>query len=87
MHRDATGGIGMPILRTSQVTALTGLSRTTLWRLEKADAFPARVQLGANSVGWRSEEVQAWIENRPRGMTNAVVYRSYNQPSAEAQNE
>jgi prophage regulatory protein len=61
----------MSILRTSQVTALTGLSRTTLWRLERAGAFPTRVQLGANSVGWRAEEVKAWIEGRPRAVTQA----------------
>jgi len=50
---------------------LTGLSRTTLWRLERAGAFPTRVQLGANSVGWRAEEVKAWIEGRPRAVTQA----------------
>ena len=66
----------MSILRTSQVTALTGLSRTTLWRLEKAGAFPARVQLGANSIGWRADEVKAWIEARPRGVSQKPLSSS-----------
>ncbi len=56
------------ILRTSDVSRLTGLSRTTLWRMERAGTFPARVRLGENSVGWIEEEVRAWIEARPRGM-------------------
>jgi predicted DNA-binding transcriptional regulator AlpA len=61
----------MHILRTSDVTRLTGLSRTTLWRLERQGKFPTRVRLGLNSVGWRNEEVQHWVESRPRGMTQS----------------
>ena len=30
------------ILRQSEVLAITGLGRTTLWRLEKRGEFPAR---------------------------------------------
>lgn len=58
----------MGILRTLDVARLTGLSRTTLWRLERTGAFPTRLRLGANSVGWIEEDVRAWIEGRPRGM-------------------
>jgi predicted DNA-binding transcriptional regulator AlpA len=59
----------MHILRTSDVTRLTGLSRTTLWRLERQGKFPTRIRLGLNSVGWRDDEVRRWVETRPRGMT------------------
>jgi len=59
----------MTILRTEDVTRLTGLSRTTLWRLERSGNFPPRVRLGANSVGWVEDEVHEWIASRPRGMT------------------
>jgi predicted DNA-binding transcriptional regulator AlpA len=52
----------MHILTTSDVTRLTGLSRTTLWRLERQGKFPTRIRLGLNSVGWRDEEVQHWVE-------------------------
>lgn len=58
----------MLILRTAAVIRLTGLSRTTLWRLERQGAFPSRVRLGVNSVGWREEEIARWINSRPRGM-------------------
>jgi prophage regulatory protein len=57
----------MQILRTADVVRLTGLSKTTLWRLERRGIFPSRIRLGLNSVGWRDEEVQRWIESRPRG--------------------
>ncbi len=56
----------MNILRTRDVTRVTGLSRTTVWRLERAGKFPPRMRLGENSVGWLEEEVRSWIESRPR---------------------
>jgi prophage regulatory protein len=55
----------MAILRTRQVTRLTGLSRVTIWRLERLGEFPRRRQLGRNSVGWLSAEVDDWIATRP----------------------
>ena len=39
-------------------------SRTHLWRLEKADAFPKRVHLGAHRVAWAEAEIDRWIEQR-----------------------
>ena len=52
------------IIRAKEVQNITGLSRTTLWRLEQKDAFPKRVSLGGQSVGWKLSEVQDWIEDK-----------------------
>jgi prophage regulatory protein len=52
------------ILRVDQVMARTALSRTTLWRLERRGAFPARRQLSPGTVGWIEAEVEAWILGR-----------------------
>jgi prophage regulatory protein len=35
-------------------------------RLEDADKFPKRLQLGACRVAWYADEVEEWIESRPR---------------------
>jgi predicted DNA-binding transcriptional regulator AlpA len=29
--------------------------------------FPQRIQLGANSVGWYEDEIDAWVASRKRG--------------------
>ena len=52
------------ILRAKEVKEITGLSRTTLWRLENKGDFPQRVSLGVGSVGWRYSEVKDWLTNR-----------------------
>lgn len=50
--------------RFPAVNQATQLSRTTLWRLERANRFPKRRQLSANAVGWLRSEVESWIESR-----------------------
>lgn len=57
----------MQLLRTKQVTTMTGLSRMTIYRLELAGQFPARRKLAKNSVAWLEDEIQAWIKSRPSG--------------------
>jgi prophage regulatory protein len=53
------------VLRRREVTALTGLSESTLWREEKAGRFPARRKLtGGVAVGWLDCEVQSYLDNR-----------------------
>jgi predicted DNA-binding transcriptional regulator AlpA len=54
------------IIRTKEVIEMTGLSRTTLWRLEKKGEFPKRLPLSAGSVGWRYSEVEKWIDTRSK---------------------
>jgi len=55
------------VLRTQQLREYIGLSRTTIWRLEKSGQFPKRVRLGQNSVGWLKGDVDTWLESRKGG--------------------
>jgi len=48
----------------------TGLSDSTIWREEREGRFPRRVQI-SNRVGWYEDEVEKWIESRPRMGTAA----------------
>jgi predicted DNA-binding transcriptional regulator AlpA len=52
------------ILRTKDVQRLTGISRSTIWRLEKSGQFPRRVALGLSSIGWLKSDVLEWLEKR-----------------------
>ena len=56
------------ILRGKVVTERTGYSRVQRWRKSRdpADDFPAPVQLGPNAIGWYEDEIDAWLESRPR---------------------
>jgi prophage regulatory protein len=51
------------LMRLPEVVIRTGLSKRTISRLEAADRFPPRRQLGLRAVGWAESAVNAWISN------------------------
>ena len=57
------------ILRAPAVSEKVKLAPVTLWRKsnDPNDDFPASVILGPNSTGWFEDELDAWLESRPRG--------------------
>jgi len=53
------------ILRIEAVKAATGLSRSTIWRLEREGDFPRHVKIASGrAVGWPASRVEAWIRQR-----------------------
>ncbi len=54
------------IIRTPAVCKRTGKSRTQIWRDVRDKKFPAPVQLGPNAIGWYENEIDFWLETRPR---------------------
>jgi prophage regulatory protein len=54
------------ILRFPEVKKRTGLSRSTVWRLESVGLFPQRIRVGLRGVGWYEAEVEEYNSNRQR---------------------
>jgi predicted DNA-binding transcriptional regulator AlpA len=52
------------IIREEERRMVTGLSRTTWWRLERNGLAPRRRKLSANSVGWLESELRAWMTSK-----------------------
>jgi prophage regulatory protein len=52
------------ILRKKDVLHRLGLSDATIWRAERDGKFPRRVLIGGRSVGWFSDEIDAWLEKK-----------------------
>jgi len=52
------------LLRWPMVEQLTGISRTTAWRLEKLGQFPNRVRVSAGITAWRESEILTFIQTR-----------------------
>ena len=53
--------MALRIMRLSEVKAVTGLSKTTIYRFEKEGRFPSRVSLGERSVGWFEDDIRAFL--------------------------
>ena len=49
-------------LRFPAVRARTGLSRSTIWRLERQGLFPRRRRISHRAVAWAADEVESWTQ-------------------------
>jgi len=56
------------VMPLSEVIETTTISRSTLFRMVEEGSFPAPRQIGKRRVGWLSDEVQAWLLDRPAAM-------------------
>jgi prophage regulatory protein len=65
-HIGAEGASEMQkrFIRKPAVKEITGLSPSTVRRLEMAGEFPKRVKLSKAAVGWLESDVLAWVEAR-----------------------
>lgn len=54
----------MKLVRLKRVLEITGLSRTTIWRLERAGEFPKCLRITDKSVAWLESDIQDWIQSK-----------------------
>lgn len=52
------------LLRLPAVIALTGLSRSTIYRLMSDNAFPKGLKPTARTIAWKATDIAHWIESR-----------------------
>lgn len=68
----STESRSVKIFRLPEVATLTGLARSTIYaKLSQRSryfdpSFPSPVRLGQRTVGWRADEISAWISSCPR---------------------
>lgn len=53
------------LLRMSSVMRVTGLGRSTIYKLMAEAKFPPPVQLVGRSVAWRRTDIESWAQARP----------------------
>lgn len=50
------------MLRVPDVVRLTGISHTTIKRMQADGRFPKAMRLGERAKGWPAREIKAWLE-------------------------
>jgi prophage regulatory protein len=60
-----TASVSM-FLRIGVVMRLTGLGRSTIYRLMAEGAFPQPVRLTRRLVAWRRADLDQWSDGRPK---------------------
>ena len=65
--------IAVVMLRLREVMRVTGLARSTVYKLIHDGKFPRPIKLGARAVAWRSDAVNGWIQDRTNASLNSTV--------------
>jgi prophage regulatory protein len=55
-----------PHIRLREVERITGLSKSSIYRLEALGLFPKRVKLSERASAWKASEVIQFLAERPR---------------------
>ena len=65
VHEPNLSHSGSPkLLRFPAVRDRSGLSRSTIWRLERRGAFPRHHRISANAVAWVEDDIANWIRRK-----------------------
>jgi prophage regulatory protein len=54
------------LVRIDRVSAITGSSVPTIYRLMSQDKFPRPVKITTTARAWKLSEITAWVESRER---------------------
>ena len=61
------------LLPRREVESMTGLSRTSIYRLMRLGRFPEPVRVGPKAVRWNEEELVSWLTSRPKATGQAAA--------------
>ena len=54
----------MKLIKLTEVMAMTGLGRSSVYNFMADKRFPKTVSLGGRAVAWVEEEIQEWITDK-----------------------
>jgi predicted DNA-binding transcriptional regulator AlpA len=64
------------IIPAKECDRRAGTTPALRWRLEKREEFPARIRITNYRIGYYEDEINRWIESRPRGGAVAITPKS-----------
>ena len=60
------------LLPRREVESMTGLSRTSIYRLMRLGRFPEPVRVGPKAVRWDEQELVDWLSTCPKATGQAA---------------
>ena len=59
--------LGTRRISVDEFSEILGVSRTTLWRWERAGQIPPKRRFGPNTVGWLASDIDQWSNEKFSG--------------------
>ena len=72
--------MGDKLLRRRQVEEITGMRRSSIYRLMQTGDFPPPVRVGPAAVRWRESDITGWMESLPIAEPVRPAQRSQSGP-------
>ena len=54
------------LLRLPMVIRITGLARSTIYKMISQNQFPVPIRLSKRAVAWLQSEIEGWVASRVR---------------------
>jgi len=51
-------------IRLPEVLYLTGLGKTSIYKLMNTNSFPKPTSFGARRIAWKRSDIQTWIKSK-----------------------
>jgi len=64
----------LKIYRKKELCKLLCISPATLYRLVNAGSFPGSIRMSENMVGWLAQDVEDWLESRPKTKPEGIKH-------------
>lgn len=61
------------IIRPGELAEMLGVSVQTIWRMEKRGELPERVNISKRAIGWKSDEIDEFVNSNKESRAEAVV--------------
>jgi prophage regulatory protein len=52
-------------IHDAECERMTGLSKTTRWRMTRRNEFPGKVKISVGRTAYRLSDILAWMSSRP----------------------
>lgn len=65
------GNIVDRLIDRRHVEEMTGLSRSTIYKMISEDRFPRPIRIGRRAVRWKASVVALWIEKLPEALRSS----------------
>ena len=62
--------MALSVLSLEETSRRTGLCKSSIRRLESRGEFVRRIKISQGRIGFRSDQIEAWIKSRPLGKSH-----------------
>jgi len=61
------------VVRFNELRTITGLSRSSIWRLQRNNSFPNSIRISKRACGWLLSDILTWLEKTKKRSSELLL--------------